>query len=195
MTLGGGAGTSTLASESSICGLDLGLRLDLGLPAGTLATGASTAGASAAGMAVGDFSDSMASVGPLARSTGISLESTATMLALFGKAGINGADFVELCAALADGGAQGWLWVKLSLCRATPDFPDYAQARPFHDALVRANPQRLLWASDWPHIRMAEKTPDVGHLLHVLSRWLDDAALQQRILVDNPALLYGFASV
>ena len=49
MTLGGGAGTSTLASESSICGLDLGLRLDLGLTAGTLATGASTAGASAAG--------------------------------------------------------------------------------------------------------------------------------------------------
>jgi predicted TIM-barrel fold metal-dependent hydrolase len=42
---------------------------------------------------------------------------------------------------------------------------------------------------------MAEKTPDVGHLLHVLSQWLDDAALQQRILVDNPALLYGFASV
>ena len=111
------------------------------------------------------------------------------------QAGINGADFVELCAALADGGAQGWLWVKLSLCRATPDFPDYAQAQPFHDALVRANPQRLLWASDWPHIRMAEKTPDVGHLLHVLSQWLDDAALQQRILVDNPALLYGFASV
>ena len=111
------------------------------------------------------------------------------------QAGINGADFVELCAALADGGAQGWLWVKLSLCRATPDFPDYAQARPFHDALVRANPQRLLWASDWPHIRMAEKTPDVGHLLHVLSQWLDDAALQQRILVDNPALLYGFPAV
>ena len=52
------------------------------------------------------------------------------------QAGIKGADFVELCAALADGGAQGWLWVKLSLCRATPDFPDYAQARPFHDALV-----------------------------------------------------------
>jgi hypothetical protein len=49
VTLGGGAGTSTLASESSICGLDLGLRLDLGLTAGTLATGASTAGASAAG--------------------------------------------------------------------------------------------------------------------------------------------------
>jgi hypothetical protein len=111
------------------------------------------------------------------------------------QAGSNGADFVELCAALADGGAQGWLWVKLSVCRATPDFPDHAQARPFHDALVRANADRVLWASDWPHIRMAEKTPDVGHLLHLLSQWLDDAALQQRILVDNPALLYGFPAV
>jgi predicted TIM-barrel fold metal-dependent hydrolase len=111
------------------------------------------------------------------------------------QAGSKGADFVELCAALADGGAQGWLWVKLSVCRATPDFPDHAQARPFHDALVRANADRVLWASDWPHIRMAEKTPDVGHLLHLLSQWLDDAALRQRILVDNPALLYGFPAV
>ena len=50
MTFGGGAGTSTLTSESSICGLDLGLRLDLGLAAGTLAPGASAAGASATGV-------------------------------------------------------------------------------------------------------------------------------------------------
>ena len=46
-----------------------------------------------------------------------------------------------------------------------------------------------------PALITASLLHDIGHLLHVLSQWLDDAALQQRILVDNPALLYGFASV
>lgn len=108
--------------------------------------------------------------------------------------GVDAPAFRALLAMLADGGGEGRLWVKLSVCRSTPAFPDYPDARPFHDALVAANPHRVVWASDWPHIRMGERTPDVGHLLDLFMAWLGDDALAARILSANPAALYGFAT-
>jgi predicted TIM-barrel fold metal-dependent hydrolase len=87
---------------------------------------------------------------------------------------------------------DGRLWVKLSLCRNSRTFPDYPDIRPVHDAFVAANPDRLVWGSDWPFVRMGDQTPDVGHLLDLFHAWVDDAALRRRILVDNPAVLYGF---
>jgi predicted TIM-barrel fold metal-dependent hydrolase len=96
--------------------------------------------------------------------------------------------FQAVLAALREGG----LWVKLTLCRASRAFPDYPDLRPFHDALIEANPDRLLWGSDWPFVRMGELTPDAGHLLDLLSAWVPEEGLRRRILVDNPAALYGF---
>ena len=87
---------------------------------------------------------------------------------------------------------EGWLWVKLTLCRCSQDFPDYPDLRAFHDALIAANPDRLVWGSDWPHLRMMEKTPDVGHLLDLFHEWVPDAGIRERILVTNPQKLYGF---
>ncbi|MGX1788383.1 amidohydrolase family protein [Bosea sp. NPDC055332] len=87
---------------------------------------------------------------------------------------------------------EGWLWVKLVLCRCSQAFPDYADLRPFHDALIDANPERMVWGSDWPHLRLADKAPDIGHLLDLFRDWVPDEALRQRILVDNPRALYGF---
>ncbi|HTK36546.1 MAG TPA: amidohydrolase family protein [Caulobacteraceae bacterium] len=87
---------------------------------------------------------------------------------------------------------EGRVWVKLSLCRLAALTPDYEAARPFHDALVEANPDRLLWGSDWPFIRLAERSPDVCALLQRFTAWVGDAALSRRILVDNPARLFGF---
>lgn len=105
-------------------------------------------------------------------------------------AGVTGAAFQAVLAALAD----GEVWVKLALCRASQQSPGYPDIRPFHDALIAANPQGLLWASDWPHVRLDEARPDVGHLLDLFAEWTGhDAALAQRILVDNPSDLYGFA--
>jgi len=73
-----------------------------------------------------------------------------------------------------------------------------ALARTF----AAANPDRLLWASDWPHTNRApgaaphEVSPyrDVppGRLLEEIAAWLPDAALRRRVLADNPARLYGF---
>jgi predicted TIM-barrel fold metal-dependent hydrolase len=87
---------------------------------------------------------------------------------------------------------EGRIWVKLSLCRVSKAFPGYGDARPFHDLLVDANPARLLWASDWPYVRMGDRSPDVGHLVDLFSTWVGDADIRRRILVENPAALYGF---
>lgn len=86
----------------------------------------------------------------------------------------------------------GEIWIKLSLCRVSKMAPGYADLKPFHDALVAANPQRLLWGSDWPFVRMGELSPDAGQLLDLFHDWVPDAATRRAILVDNPAALYGF---
>ena len=104
-------------------------------------------------------------------------------------AGINTAGFQSLLRAID----EGWCWAKLSgahrLSRRAPDYPD---ARPFHEALVSANPERLVWGGDWPHPRVEGEMPDAGHLLDLFYEWTPDAATRHRILVDNPARLYGF---
>jgi predicted TIM-barrel fold metal-dependent hydrolase len=87
---------------------------------------------------------------------------------------------------------EGWLWVKLTLCRCSRAFPDYPDLRPFHDALVAAAPDRLVWGSDWPHLRMGDLSPDVGHLLDLFADWVGDAERRERILARNPAALYDF---
>ena len=88
---------------------------------------------------------------------------------------------------------EGGCWVKLSgahrVSRAAPDYPD---ARAFHEALVAANPEQLVWGSDWPHPRMEGEMPNAGHLLDLFNEWTPDDAIRRRILVDNPARLYDF---
>ena len=72
--------------------------------------------------------------------------------------------------------------------------PDYPDARPFYEALMRANPDRLVWGSDWPHPRMdAASMPDAGQLYELFHEWTPDTEVRRKILVDNPAKLYGFA--
>jgi 2-pyrone-4,6-dicarboxylate lactonase len=102
--------------------------------------------------------------------------------------GVDDSDFKYLCRVVAD----GQVWMKIAVCRGSLRFPDYEDLRPFHDAVLRANPDRLVWGSDWPHVRMAELTPDVGHLIDLFGHWVADEALRRKILVANPAALYGF---
>ena len=93
--------------------------------------------------------------------------------------------------ALVRGVGEGRLWSKLSgtyRLGATP--PDYAQARPFHDALVAANPRNLVWGTDWPHPRPEGPTPDAQRLVDILLDWTPNPAHRQAILVDNPTRLY-----
>jgi 2-pyrone-4,6-dicarboxylate lactonase len=97
-------------------------------------------------------------------------------------------EFQRLLALLR----EGRIWVKLTVCRRSNAVPRYDDLRPFHDAFVAANPARLVWGSDWPFVMMNERSPDVGQLLDLFGDWVDDPALRQAILVDNPRTLYQF---
>jgi predicted TIM-barrel fold metal-dependent hydrolase len=100
---------------------------------------------------------------------------------------------------------SGKVYVKISgAYRASKAAPDYADVRPFAKALIAANPDRLVWGTDWPHPdavtppgkKPTDVTPllqiDDGALLNQLVVWTPDAAIRQKILVTNPARLYGF---
>ncbi len=104
-------------------------------------------------------------------------------------AGTSSPGFESLLRLLGAGGC----WVKLSGAhRISQQAPDYPDARPFLEALVCANPDRLVWGTDWPHPRMDTPMPDAGHLLDLFQDWVPDADIRRRILVDNPARLYSF---
>lgn len=101
-------------------------------------------------------------------------------------AGIDDAGFRCLLALLETGHA----WVKLCVYRNLLGSEDFEAGRPFHEALLAANPGRLLWGSDWPHLRV-NPAPDTAGLLATLKRWTPDAPTLRRILVDNPTALYA----
>ena len=105
------------------------------------------------------------------------------------QAGVNAPGFQALLRLLGEGGC----WVKLSGAhRVSQQAPDYPDARALHVALVKENPEQLVWGSDWPHPRMEDEMPNAGHLLDLFNEWTEDDAIRRRILVDNPARLYGF---
>ncbi|HVL57991.1 MAG TPA: amidohydrolase family protein [Burkholderiaceae bacterium] len=99
------------------------------------------------------------------------------------------AGFDALLRLMRDGVA----WVKLTgPYRFTRSAMPYPDVQPFADRLVEAAPQRLLWGSDWPHVGRKTGMPDDVDLLELLPRWVPDAQVRRRILVENPAQLYDF---
>jgi predicted TIM-barrel fold metal-dependent hydrolase len=88
---------------------------------------------------------------------------------------------------------EGHVHVKVSApYRLSDQFPDYADARPFHDALVCANPGQLMWGTDWPHPSIrAEVMPDDGQLLDLFYHWTPDEGTRRLILVETPARIFG----
>jgi predicted TIM-barrel fold metal-dependent hydrolase len=86
---------------------------------------------------------------------------------------------------------RGRSWVKLSGAYFFGDAPAYEGALPVARAYIAAAPERVVWGSDWPHPTETDK-PDDATLLDLLSDWAPDEATRHRILVDNPAALYGF---
>ncbi|MFM8614483.1 MAG: amidohydrolase family protein [Alphaproteobacteria bacterium] len=83
-------------------------------------------------------------------------------------------------------------WVKVSGAeRISETGPPFADAIPFAQRLIAAAPDRVLWGTDWPHPNVRWE-PDEADLVDLLPRFADAAALQ-RVLVDNPARLYGFS--
>ncbi len=86
--------------------------------------------------------------------------------------------------------SSGHVWVKLCAYRNLLGAANFERGKRFHDALLHANPQRLLWGSDWPHLRVTP-TPDAANLLETFKRWTASDTLVEQILVGNPTALYG----
>jgi predicted TIM-barrel fold metal-dependent hydrolase len=90
---------------------------------------------------------------------------------------------------------KGRCWVKLTgpyRISTAPDLP-YPDVTPLAQRLAQVNPQRLIWGTDWPHVMNKKPMPNDGDLSDLIAAWLPDAALRERVLVANPAKLYGFA--
>ncbi len=100
---------------------------------------------------------------------------------------------------------SGKAYVKISgAYRASKAAPDYNDVAPLAQALIAANPERIVWGTDWPHPdsvtppgkKPTDVTPllaiDDGRLLNLLPVWAPDATVREKILVANPARLYGF---
>ncbi len=97
---------------------------------------------------------------------------------------------------------SGKAYVKISVSGGPR--PDYSDFQPLARALIAANPDRIVWGTNWPHPNSAtpagrkptELTPlfqvDTGLVLNQLAVWVPDTTLRRKILVDNPARLYGF---
>lgn len=87
----------------------------------------------------------------------------------------------------------GRCWTKLTgPYRVSADELPYSSVDEFAERLVREAPERVLWGSDWPHVMVTSTMPNDGDLLDLLFDWVPDAAIRDKILVDNAAKLYDF---
>jgi D-galactarolactone isomerase len=88
---------------------------------------------------------------------------------------------------------SGRCWVKLSAPYESSESgpPDWEDVSAEARELIRFAPERMLWASNWPHPGQTDP-PDEADLLDLLLHWADDAAIRTKILRDNPAELYRF---
>src|SRR5437764_2062575 len=115
--------------------------------------------------------------------------------------GVDQPGFPELVELVKSGNA----YVKISgAYRASKLAPDYSDAAPLARALIAANSDRIVWGTDWPHPdsvtppgkKPTDVTPllqiDDGRLLNQIPLWAHGAAVRKKILVNNPARLYGF---
>ncbi|HXG53646.1 MAG TPA: amidohydrolase family protein [candidate division Zixibacteria bacterium] len=92
-------------------------------------------------------------------------------------------------------------WVKVTgadkLCRTrVHDYfgLPFIDVIPYARAVIAAAPDRVLWGTDWPHSNhfTPGKTPNDGDLVDLLAEFAPDEPTRNRILVENPARLYGF---
>lgn len=88
---------------------------------------------------------------------------------------------------------QGRCWVKMTgpsrISGVEMPHPDVV---PIARALVEAAPDRLIWGSDWPHVKLSKAIPNDGDLADLIDAWIPDPACRRQVLVDNPTVLYGF---
>ncbi len=89
---------------------------------------------------------------------------------------------------------SGRVWIKLSAPYETSNVgaPSYDDVGVLAKALIAAAPERMVWATNWPHPSAQDNPPDEAILMGALLDWMGDEETRHQILVDNPATLYGF---
>jgi len=103
--------------------------------------------------------------------------------------GVNGAAFQALLRLVKRDNVHAKLMGAYFLSKHPPHYPDVtALAR----AMVAAAPDRMVFGSDWPHPAARERMPEDGDLANMFGEWVPDEGVRRKILVDNPARLYGF---
>ena len=85
---------------------------------------------------------------------------------------------------------EGRTWVKLCVYRNLLSQSDWEVGRAFQQAMANANAGRLVWGSDWPHLRV-EPRPDAARLLDLFMDWADSEDLVRQVLHTNPGQLYA----
>lgn len=100
-------------------------------------------------------------------------------------AGVDDPGFRALLALLE----SGRVWVKLCAYRNLLDSPNWEAGRPFQQAMVAAHPGRLVWGSDWPHLRVTP-APDPVQLLDMFMEWAGSDAVVRQVLGENAEHLY-----
>ena len=87
----------------------------------------------------------------------------------------------------------GKAWVKLTgPYRISLQTMPHADTDVYAHELIKAAPQQVVWGSDWPHVMVKGAMPNDGDICDLLGNWVLDEATRKRVLVDNPARLYGF---
>ncbi|GAA5232291.1 amidohydrolase family protein [Verticiella sediminum] len=102
--------------------------------------------------------------------------------------GVEAPGYAELLDLLRHG--EGYCRVKLTGIYRISTAPGFSDVGPMVRALLEAAPDRLLWGSDYPHLSFAQNSSVA--LFNKLAEWVPEAGMRQRILVDNPAELFGF---
>lgn len=105
-------------------------------------------------------------------------------------AGVDAAGFQALLELLREGNT----WLKISGANrvSATDLPPYDDVAPMARAAIEAEPDRIMWGTDWPHPNKYEVNPNDGDLFDALTEWVPDLDMRRRILVDNPAAFYRF---
>ena len=86
-------------------------------------------------------------------------------------------------------------WTKISGADERTASPrPYPEVAPFAHALIEVAPDRLMWGTNWPHSNIFElgRTPNDGDLFDLMADFAPDEGIRNKILVDNPARLFGF---
>lgn len=86
---------------------------------------------------------------------------------------------------------RGRCWVKFTGVYRISKLPGFEDIAPLAQAFVRNNPERIVWGTDWPFLSHLDAVT-YPQLLEMFERWVPDTGAQRRILVENPARLFGF---